>query len=322
MAAAVADVVITAASAVEDELEFEIPSYFRYYRSGRVERIAGTDTVPASLDLTTGVDSRDIIIDTSTNISARLYLPTSNSSDQKIPILLYLHGGGFCIESAASPNYHRLLNTLSAAAPLLGISLNYRLAPEHRPPAAYEDAWAAIQWVISLADPWIARFGDLNRLFIAGDSAGGNIVHQLAMRLGAAGLRVKGMALIHPFFWGSEPVGLEPRDREFRDWMNRRWWFTFPGAVGLDDPRWNPTAEGAPSLAGLGCERVLVTVADKDYLKYRGREYYERLKESGWKGVAEFVETPAAGHVFHILDHASEIAVKKVRILADFFGRD
>ncbi|KAH0465780.1 hypothetical protein IEQ34_005883 [Dendrobium chrysotoxum] len=308
--------------AIEEELEFEIPHYFRYYRSGRVERLAGTTTVPPSLDPSTSVDSRDAIIDPSTNVSARLYLPRSNSSAGKLPILLYFHGGGFCIESAASPNYHRHLNTLSSLTPLLAISLNYRLAPEHRLPAAYDDAWAAIQWVLSQADPWVDQFGDLNRLFVAGDSAGGNIAHQLVMRAGAVGLRVKGMALVHPFFWGSAPVGLEPGDEEFRARMNRRWWFMCPGAAGLDDPRWNPTAEASPSLAGLGCERVLVTVADKDYLKYRGKEYYEMLKTSGWKGVAEFVETPAAVHVFHLQYPESEIAVKKIRVLADFFGRE
>ncbi|KAL0922299.1 hypothetical protein M5K25_006272 [Dendrobium thyrsiflorum] len=204
---------------------------------GRVERLTGTTTVPPSLDPSTGVDSRDAIIDPSTNVSASLYLPRSNSFAGKLPILLYFHGGGFCIESAASPKYHRHLNSLSSLTPLLAVSLNYRLAPEHRLPAAYHDAWAAIQWVLSQADPWVAQFGDLNRLFVAGDSAGGNIAHQLVMRAGAV-------------------------------------------------------------------------------------EYYEKLKTSGWKGVAEFVETPAAVHVFHLSYPESEIAVKKIRVLADFFGRE
>ncbi|KAK8967770.1 putative carboxylesterase 2 [Platanthera guangdongensis] len=314
-------------SALDEEIEFEIPAYFRYYRSGRVERFAGTSTVAPSLDPTTGVDSTDALIDPSTGVSARLYLPPSTAAppplgEIKFPVLLYFHGGGFCIESAASPSYHRHLNNLAALTPLLAVSVNYRLAPEHRLPAAYDDAWAALRWVFSGVHPWVSQWGDLKRLFVAGDSAGANIAHHLTMRAAELPSAVKGVALVHPFFWGSAPVGSEPSDSNFRATMDRRWWFVHPTAVGPDDPCWNPTGEAAPSLAELGCTRLLVTVADNDFLKNRGRLYYEKLKESGWKGEAEFVETPALGHVFHLLDPDSEIAGKKLRLLADFFRRE
>ncbi|KAG0482446.1 hypothetical protein HPP92_010530 [Vanilla planifolia] len=309
-----------------EEVDFEVPNYFRYYRSGRVERLAGTAIVPPSLDPITGVESRDVVLDSSTAVSARLYLPLSISissiDNRKLPVVVYFHGGGFCIESAASPTYHHHLNVLTALTPLLAVSVDYRLAPEHRLPAAYDDGWTALHWVLSRSDPWVARHGDLRQVFLAGDSAGANIAHQVAMRAAGKGLRLKGLALVHPFFWGSEPVGFEPADPVFRARMNQRWWFTCPGAVGPDDPRWNPTGEAAPSLAGLGCERVLVTVAEMDYLKHRGRLYYEKLKASGWKGEAELVETAEEGHVFHLREPESAKALAQLRLLAAFLGRE
>jgi acetyl esterase/lipase len=48
-----------------------------------------------------------------------------------IPVIDYVHGGGFVVESAKSPNYHRFLNDLAAACPALDVSLDYRLAPKH-----------------------------------------------------------------------------------------------------------------------------------------------------------------------------------------------
>ncbi|PKA49447.1 putative carboxylesterase 2 [Apostasia shenzhenica] len=308
--------------AAADELEFEIPNYFRYYRSGRVERLGGTTTVPAGVDPSTAVDSRDVIVDPSNAVSARLYLPSATAGDEerKIPIVIYFHGGGFCIESAASPTYHRHLNALAALTPLLGVSVDYRRPPEHRLPAAYDDGWAALRWVVSRVDPWVTRYGDHRRVFLAGDSAGANIAHQVAARAAAEGMPVKGVALVHPFFWGTEPVGGEPRDAEFRERMDRRWRFTFPTAAAPEDPRWDPAAVGSP--AEVGCERVMVAVAEKDFLNHRGRRYYEKLTASGWRGEAEFVETPAAGHVYHLLAPETEEAAEMIGKLVDFFRRD
>ncbi|PKA49492.1 putative carboxylesterase 2 [Apostasia shenzhenica] len=306
-----------AAAADSDNVEFEFPPFLRMYRSGRVERFGGTDKVPPSLDPATGVDSKDVTIDPSTGVFARLYLPPAAAgSDQKLPVLVYIHGGAFCIESAASPVYHRHLNSLSSLTPLLAVSVDYRLAPEHRLPAAYEDSWAALLWVFSRADPWLAQHGDFRRVFLSGDSAGANIAHQLALRAAAEGIAIKGLGLIHPFFWGSAPVGSEATDVGDKSWK-----FIFPETIGPDDPKRNPVADGAPSLASLSCERVLVTVAEKDFLKDRGILYYEKLKESGWPGEAELVVTPEANHVFHLLDADSEQGKTKIKLLAEFFKK-
>jgi len=91
--------------------------YFRIYGDRRIDRLVGTDTVPAGFDPTTGVTSKDVVVDRDTGIYVRLYLPdTAAGSDdsKKLPVLVYFHGGGFVVNSAACPHYQPFLNTLAA----------------------------------------------------------------------------------------------------------------------------------------------------------------------------------------------------------------
>ncbi|PKA49928.1 putative carboxylesterase 2 [Apostasia shenzhenica] len=304
------------------DVVFEIFDWIRIYSDGSVERLVGTDVVPPSFDLATGVVSKDAVIDSSIGLSARLYLPVNaTAAGIKLPILIYFHGGAFCIESPFSPTFHPHLNNLSSLGPLLAVSVNYSLAPEHPLPAAYEDSWAALQWVLSRADPWLASRGDFRRLYIAGDSAGANICHNLAMRAGEEGLvAIKGMALAHPFFTGKEPVGSELEYVKFQEGIDRIWHFVCPSTTGLDDQRANPVSETAPSLAALGCERVLVAVAGNDVLWSRGWLYYEKLRSSGWLGNAEIIDTPDAEHDFHVFHPETEKAAALTKSLAAFFA--
>lgn len=285
-----------------DDIAYEQPGAIRLYRSGRVERLFPDTLVPPSLDPATNVQSKDITINPTTNLSVRLYLPPS--LPRKLPILLSIHGGAFCIGRSSSAVIHHYHNSLTARANVLSVSVDYRLAPEHPLPAAYDDCWEALEWVLSRADPWVAEFGDERRVFVAGESAGGNIVHNLGMRLGREGREVEGLAMLHTFFWGKERIGNEGVD----NWRGRMlkaedvaglWTAVCPGTTGLDDPLINPVADGAPSLKGLGCRRALVCVAELDLFRDRGRLYYEGLKGSGWEGEAEFFESEDEDHCFY-----------------------
>ncbi|GJN21015.1 hypothetical protein PR202_gb08460 [Eleusine coracana subsp. coracana] len=183
----------------------------RVYKSGRVERPLAAPPVAPGVDAATGVESKDVNLG---HYSVRLYFPPAAAT--KLPIIVYVHGGGFVAESAASLGCHRFLNTLASACPALGVSVDYRLAPEHPLPAAYDDCLAALKWTLSLggADPWLAAHGDLGRVFLAGDSAGANACHHLAVHPDLLALTpppIKGAVLIHPWFWGAEAVGGEPR---------------------------------------------------------------------------------------------------------------
>lgn len=94
---------------------------------------------------------------------------------------------------------------------------------------------------------------------------------------------MEGLALVHPYFWGKERMGVTKKGASLfkAEDFDTLWPFVCPGTVGLDDPRLNLLAEGAPSLAKLGSRRVMVSVAEKDLLRERGRAYYQRLREDG-----------------------------------------
>ena len=113
-------------------------------------------------------------------LPARLY---AASRDVALPLLLYLHGGGFTIGSIATHDILcRELARLSGCAVL---SLDYRLAPEHRFPTASNDAWDALQWMARNA----ATLGaDPARLAVGGDSAGGTLAAVNAILARDAGL--------------------------------------------------------------------------------------------------------------------------------------
>ncbi|RLN34042.1 hypothetical protein C2845_PM03G36730 [Panicum miliaceum] len=125
------------------EIAFDCSS-FRLYMDGRVDRNPHrTETMPAGFDADTGVDSKDVVIDAATGATVRLYLPPLQgaATTTKLPILVFFHGGYFIVGSATEPMYHRYVNTLVARARVVAVSVEYRLAPEHPLPAAYDDSW-------------------------------------------------------------------------------------------------------------------------------------------------------------------------------------
>ncbi|KAL2242579.1 2-hydroxyisoflavanone dehydratase [Sesamum indicum] len=316
------------------EVLTDLSPVIKVYTDGTVERLFGSPHVPPSPeDPTTGVSSKDVSI--SPAVSARLYLPKLTHPTQKLPILVYYHSGAFCLESAFSFFHHRYINLLSAEAEALVVSVEYRQAPEHPLPAAYEDSWDALQWVCSHVldqtllekDQWITDHGDFTRVFIGGDSAGGNIAHNIALRAGSESLpgnvKIIGGILSHPYFWGSNPIGNEPKVDIEENFMYRLWLFVYPFSPGgIDNPLINPLAKGAPSLSGLGCSKILVCLAEKDQLTARGLVYVEEVKKSGWKGEVEVTVVEGEDHCFHIYDPETQTPSAKnlIRRLASFIS--
>ncbi|KAF5951001.1 hypothetical protein HYC85_012994 [Camellia sinensis] len=304
------------------------------YNDGTVHRFINPPHVPPSLSSTPS--SKDITLSppsssssSSNPLSARLYLPSS--SPAKLPILLCFHGGFFCVGSAFSAAHHRFASSLSSLSPSLLLSVDYRLAPEHPLPAAYHDAWTALQWLAShstgLGDEhWLTLHADFNKIFIIGDSSGGNIAHYLAMKAGREGLpngvTISGVIVIHPFFWGSDPMA-DNLVWSHEDRIGSRLWkFVYPDSPGgLDDPLLNPCAPGAPDLAGLGCSRLLVCVAEKDPLRERNLKYYEAVRDSDWVGEVELYEVAGEDHVFHVLKPEAETSKMMMKRLVSFINK-
>ncbi|XP_066371005.1 probable carboxylesterase 12 isoform X2 [Miscanthus floridulus] len=323
--------------ATAEDVAVELQPFIRLYKSGRVERLIGNDTVPASLDdgtSTGGVASKDVTVDPATNLSVRLYLPTADgAAGEKLPIVVYFHGGGFMVESAGSAKYHRYLNAFVARAGAIAVSVDYRRVPEHRLPAAYDDSWAALTWAVGAAcggtgsepEPWLAEHGDPFRVFLAGDSAGANIAHNVAMRAAAAAaaeglpaIRIRGVLLMHPYFWdASDAMGPELEERIRREWQL----MTGRPDARVDDPWLSPTSARAPPLALLPTQRVLVAVAGEDFLAPKGRAYYTALLDSGWPGDAELVDTPGEQHVFYLDQPGRVVAEKLMDRVVAFISR-
>ncbi|CAN4124777.1 unnamed protein product [Withania somnifera] len=168
----------------------EIESLIKVYRDGHVERPQIVPNVTSKLPLELGVISSDVVIDRFTNVWARLYVPkTLCDQGNKLPLLIYFHGGGFCVGSASWICYHEFLAKLASIANCVIMSVNYRLAPENRLPAAYDDGVKTIAWIrrkvlmSANEDYWWLNKVDFSSIYLAGDSAGGNIAHNVAIRL-------------------------------------------------------------------------------------------------------------------------------------------
>src|SRR3990167_4389902 len=121
---------------------------------------------------------------------ARLYAP---SLDAGLPVLLYVHGGGFTIGSIATHDV--LCRELARRAGCMVVSLDYRLAPEHKFPTACHDAWDALAWLAAHAD---TLGGDRARLAVGGDSAGGTLSAVNAILARDAGLPLALQLLFYP----------------------------------------------------------------------------------------------------------------------------
>lgn len=105
------------------------------------------------------VEWKDVVYDAAHGLGVRMYRPAATGgAEEKLPVVVYFHGGGFCIGSCTWPNFHAGCLRLAAELPAVVLSFDYRLAPEHRLPAAHEDAAAALIWLRDqlLSDPWLA----------------------------------------------------------------------------------------------------------------------------------------------------------------------
>ncbi|KAH7517963.1 hypothetical protein FEM48_Zijuj09G0120000 [Ziziphus jujuba var. spinosa] len=197
---------------------------------------------------------------------------------QKLPLVIYFHGGGFLVQTPFSSTCHSFINSLVALANVVVVSVHYRRAPEHPIPTAYDDSWAAVKWVSSHSrgkgqSEWLNSNADFSRVFFAGDSAGANIATNMAIRVGllsddeeVVSTKLNGIVMVHPYFCGKEPIGNEPNIPELKALLNAVWKLGCPSSSsGSDDPLINPAMD--PNLGKVRCGRVLVCVAKKDGLR-------------------------------------------------------
>lgn len=142
------------------------------------------------------------------NLHAQLPDPT-----RKLPLVVFFHGGAFCIYSPFATRYHDHVATIAAEANAVVLSVHYRRATEHLLPIAFGDAWKALRWAAAHCggngpEAWLNDHADFGRVFVVGASAGATLA-QYTVRLagvdGLSGIQIAGLATVHPYFDNGEP---------------------------------------------------------------------------------------------------------------------
>ena len=192
-------------------------------------------------------------------------------------VIVYYHGGGWVVGSIDESDAlgRKLAERTSCAVVLVG----YRLAPEHRYPTAVDDSYAALEWTAAHLDDIAGR--DVP-IFVAGDSAGGNLSAVMAVRArDRNGPRIAMQILIYPVTDANfdRPSYLDPENQLLLTRDSMIWFFDHyvPDVSRRTEPEASPLY--TPDLSGL--PPAVVLTAEHDPLRDEGEEYAQRLEEAG-----------------------------------------
>ncbi len=192
-------------------------------------------------------------------------------------VVVYYHGGGWVIGDINE--YDSLARTLATSLHAAVVNVDYRLAPEHRYPAAVDDAWTALTWA---ADQMTEIAGGPVPLIVMGDSAGGNLSAVVAQKArDAGGPELAAQVLIYPVTDAdldngtyTDPENQLMLTRESMIWF---WDHYAPDPASRAQPAASPFQ--AASLAGLA--PAIVLTAEHDVLREEGEAYAERMRAAG-----------------------------------------
>ena len=207
-------------------------------------------------------------------IPIRLYYP---AGDAPFATLVYFHGGGWVIGDLDT--HHGFCHALATTSGCLVVAVDYRLAPEHRYPAAVEDAYAATKWV---AENLEVIQADPDRFAVCGDSAGGHLAAVVSlMARDRKGPRFDLQILIYPItdYRFDTPSYEENREGYMltRDLMKWFWNHFINDESKADDPYVSPLR--AKNFSNL--PPALILTAGYDPLRDEGEAYAEKLQEAG-----------------------------------------
>lgn len=230
--------------------------------AGQAEPVAHVDPIP--------------LFKSDPSLTAELYRPESSTA---LPVMVYLHGGGWVLGNHTGVDaVVRMLVNRSGCAIL---SMDYRLAPEHKYPAALDDVYEALQWVVAYGDKWGL---DANRLAVGGDSSGANLAAAVSLlSRDKGGPPLTFQLLVYPAL-----------DHNYENDSYRRFGDGVSSALSRADVVWfhehyvNRAEElDLPYVSPLRADsfarlpRTLVLCAEIDPLLDEGIEYARRLEQAG-----------------------------------------
>jgi len=247
------------------------------------------------------------------DIRLRLYWPNRAAP---LPAIVYYHGGGHVIGSLDT--HDLVARNLCAGAEALVASVDYRMGPEHRFPAAVEDSFAALKWVHANAKELGA---DPDRLGVHGDSAGANLAAVVALMARDAGSpRLRLQSLVYPVAdyrlvgdsYDKYTQGYGLLTRESMVWFRNHY---------LHSPKdaedWRASPINAPSLGDVA--PAIVITAECDVLHDDGERYAGALRRAGVP--VEYKEYPGMIHGFFGMMPAVDDAMNAQRAVWAAFRR-
>jgi acetyl esterase len=280
-----------------------------------------------------GVEDRRIVAG-GREIGVRVYTPPGymppgytpadkvpGSPPAALPVVVFFHGGGWVV--CTLETHDPYCRALAAEAGVRVVSVDYRLAPEHKFPAGVEDCLAATEWVLE----HVAELGgDGSRVFVAGDSAGGTMAAVVALlfrdKMAGGVTELAGQILLYPVTAHYDPPTASYLEMAEGYGLTRKgmmwfWDHYLKDASEAGDLRAAPLR--AASLRGL--PRAYVVTAEFDVLRDEGQAYARRLEEAGVEVTHVFVEGmnhgfAASANEFPFLSQAKDV----LRGVAEWIG--
>ncbi|CAN0896359.1 Probable carboxylesterase 16 [Linum grandiflorum] len=289
---------------------------------------ASESTAASNPSFVNGVATKDIHIDPLSSVSVRIFLPDTVVSPQsrvsdrysgyapsgkklrKVPVVLQFHGGGFVSGSNESGENDLFCRKVAKLWDAVVVSVGYRLAPESKYPAAFEDGVKVLNWLVkqanlgvygrlgsesgnfdrfgvSMVEPWLAAHGDPSRCVLLGASSGANIANYVAQKAVEEGTRLSpvkivAQVLMYPFFIETTPSHCETKlaTSYFYDkaMCSTAWKLFLPeGEFNLHHAAANPFIPGKhPPLKHM--PPTLTVVAEHDLMIHSAIAYSEELR--------------------------------------------